>query len=514
MVKFKKQATITISFIIVLAIIAPIYAQAATVDGRQISSQAAVVIDFETGLVLYGHSQDAQRVPASTLKLVTAHVILDAISAGELTMDTVTRISADTSEFSRNREFSNIRLAAGAQLTIRQLLEFSIVSSACAATVALAEALSGSQRAFLTRMNSLATRLGIQARFYDCWGGSEENRISAYGMAILTRSLIDEHPEILVIATKRSVSYNGTTYSNTNAMLGQYDGIDGMKTGFTTPAGYCFIGTAQRGDRRIIAVTLGSTQSSRWSDTRILLDYGFSVVDRMVEEFFADDNPGDDDADDEIGDETDAEDGGNDEHGIENGMETYPSSANLVLDGVETPLAAYLINDAHYFKLRDIMFLLIGTEKQFGVELWDSDSKTGYLASSLSYTAVGGELSELSGPRPFMPTNSRIFFDGIECDVEIYLIDDNNYFKLRDIAIIMDFFVFWDNDTRTIIMDTTMEYEETMDDTTDETTDDTTDETTDDTTEETQPGEDQSLAGAAAASLFESGEGRAVRRVA
>ena len=502
MIRIKKQVTITIVFVLALAIIAPIYAQAATVDGRQISSQAAVVIDFETGLVLYGHSQDAQRAPASTLKLVTAHVILDAISAGEIAMDTVTRISADTSEFSRNREFSNIRMAAGAQLTIRQLLEFSIVSSACAATVALAEALSGSQRAFITRMNNLATRLGIQARFQDCWGGSEENRISAYGMAILTRSLIAEHPEILTITTKRSVSYSGTSYSNTNALLGQYDGLDGVKTGFTTPAGYCFVGTAHRGDRRIIVVTLGSTQSSRWSDTRILLDYGFSVVDRMVEEFFADENLSDDHIDGAIDDEPDAEDGVDNEHGIENGMlQTYPSNANLVIDGVEVPLAAYLIDDAHYFKLRDIMFLLIDTEKQFGVELWDSDSKTGYLASSLQYAAVGGELSELSGPRPFMPTNSRIFFDGVECDVEIYLIDDNNYFKLRDIAIIMDFFVFWDNETRTIIIDTTMAYEEPEEDVSD-------------VPDETPADDDASLVDAVAASLFEPGEGRAISRVA
>jgi len=461
---FRKKIAILIVVIIAITNMAPFIADAASVDGKQISSQSAAVIDFETETLLYGFNERDMRVPASMLKVMTALVIYDAIKAGEIRLDTVTKISKGVSVFSYDREFSNIRLAEGASVTIQQLLEFIIICSACAATVALAEALSGSEAAFITRMQQKALALNIRSTFRDCWGGSPDNQLSAMGMALITSSLIREHPEVLDIAKKSSVSYNGTTYSNTNRLLGEYSGLDGLKTGFTTPAGYCFIATAQRDGRRIIAVTMGSTQIDRFNDAKILLDYGFAVADSVV--------PGKDPGDggDTGGGDGEGEGdgggsgGGGEGSGIGDGVIdntlANPSSANLILNGEEMPLSAYLINDAHYFKLRDVAFLLSGTGKQFGVESWDPESSTAILSSGLEYTATGGELGELSVSRPFMPTNSNIFFDGIKCDFEIYLIDGNNYFKLRDMAELMDFYVFWVNETRTVIIETGMSYED------------------------------------------------------
>jgi D-alanyl-D-alanine carboxypeptidase len=105
-------------------------------------------------------------------------------------------------------------------------------------------------------------------------------------MAEMTRALIMEYPEVLAVASKYSVRFDRITYFTTNVLLDNYIGMDGMKTGFTTPAGYCFTGTAQRGDRRMISVTLGSTQASRFLDSRILLDYGFDNIDRVLEEYY------------------------------------------------------------------------------------------------------------------------------------------------------------------------------------------------------------------------------------
>ena len=447
-----------IVIIVVLSIITPLAADAASVGEKTITSKGAAIIDFETGILLFGVDERTQRVPASTLKIIAVLVVYDAIKAGEISLNTTTKISSGVSAFSRNREYSNIRMAAGATLTIAQLIDFVMVRSACAATVALAEALSGSEQAFVKRMSEKALELNIRATYKDCWGGSPDNRMSPLGMALMASKLITDHPEVLQVATKQSVTYEGTTYTNTNSLLKQYTGLDGLKTGFTTPAGWCFIGTALRGGRRIIAVTMGSsTMNSRDADTRVLLDHGFAVADAVIAEHNANNNGDGDNGDGDKEEIEDIEDGGD---GVIPGGIADTSSANLIIDKAEMPLTAYLINDAHYFKLRDVMYLLNGSEKQFGVESWDPETTTGTLISGLEYTVIGGELDELPASRPYMPTNSKILFDGEECAFEIYLIDGNNYFKLRDIAILMDFYVFWIDETRTVIIDTSMAYKD------------------------------------------------------
>jgi D-alanyl-D-alanine carboxypeptidase len=402
------------------------------------------------------------------IKMVAAHVVYDAIKAGDVRMGSTTRISAEASAFSFDRQYSNIRMAAGASVTIRQLLEFIIVRSACAATVALGEAVFGSEGAMVRRMNEKAAQLGVDAVFHDSWGGSPDNSITPLGMAQMTRALIEDHPEVLDIATMRSVTYQGTVYNNTNQMLGEYRGLDGLKTGFTTPAGYCFIGTAQRDGRRVIVVTMGSTLPLRFSDTRILLDYGFAVADRKIAEYEQQQQEQENEQEYENEQENEQENEDGQENESENGQENgqgldapiaHPSSANLILDGLAMPLPAYLIEGAHYFRLRDVAYLLSGTAKQFGIVSWDPETSTAILLSGLHYDVGEGGLIELDGPRPYAPTSSIIFFDGVECDFEIYLIDGFNYFKLRDLAILMDFFVYWIDATRTVIIETSVGYE-------------------------------------------------------
>jgi len=424
MKKVRKHITAIVTFIVILTLVAPIYAGAVRVGDSDISSRGAIVMDFETGIVLFGHNQDTLMVPASMIKMVTAYVIYDAIKADEISMGTVTRITRKTSEFSHNRTYSNVPLLEGARVTIRELMEMVIIRSACAATVALAEALCGNEEAFVKRMNEKATSLGIQARFFDSWGGSPDNRISPYGMAEISRALIRDFPEVLNITKKASLTYNDVRYNNSNLLLGEYRGLDGFKTGYTDPAGYCFIGTAQRGTRRMVTVVMGASMQARYPDTRVLLDYGFAVAEAMTAE-----QP-------------------SQTHGA------VPSNANLILDGETMPLSAYVINDYHYFKLREIAFLLNGTERQFDV-VWNDYYRSISLMGGVSYSSSGSDLgAAITGTRPYIPTPSSIFFNGELCSFESYLIDDLNYFKLRDISGLIGFEVNWDEATRTVMIKT------------------------------------------------------------
>jgi len=423
MKRVKQSVRTVIAVIIILIIITPVQAWAAKVGNTEISSKAAVVIDYDTGLLLYGYNEDTLRVPASTIKILAAYVIFDAISEGEISFDTTAKITKSTSELSYNREYSNVPLPEGSTHKISQLMDVVLISSACAATVAMGEALCKTEKAFIARMKDKAAGMGVETRLSDCWGGSPNNRVSALGLAKLTQGFIMDHPEVLKITAKRTVTFSGKTYNNSNLLLGQYTGIDGFKTGYTDPAGYCFIGTAKQGGRRIISVTMGSSLESRYPDTRALLNYGFSVADKMIDEY-------------------------------NNKNNANPSSANLILNGDTMPLSAYLINDSHYFKLRDIAYLFKGTSKQFQV-LWSSVDNSVNLTSGVPYTVQGGELTlPYEGPRPFMQTPSVLYYNGVEYEFEAYLIDNYNYFKLRDLGSLMGFDVDWEGATRTVIINT------------------------------------------------------------
>jgi len=276
------------TFIIISSLLLGIFATnkalATQVADETITSAAAIVMDFDTGLIIFDYNAREQRVPASMTKMVTAYIVLDAIESGIVSFDTLVPTNEDNAAFSVQRGFSNIAMPVGSEFTIRELMEAAVVRSASAATVQMGEAVFGSDEETIAAMNDKLTELGIEGYFADSWGLSPDNRLSAHGMAEITRSLIKSHPVILEITAMEYIEFNGEEYRNTNFMLGNYENVDGFKTGFTTPAGWCFAGTAVYNGRRLITVTMGSEHGERFVDTRILLDYGINNVGAVIAE--------------------------------------------------------------------------------------------------------------------------------------------------------------------------------------------------------------------------------------
>nr|WP_302651700.1 D-alanyl-D-alanine carboxypeptidase family protein [uncultured Agathobaculum sp.] len=245
-------------------------------------AESAFVMDGDTGEELYSYNGDVARVPASMTKVLTAYIIYQELEAGNLTMDTPVRISHNVAVKSRDANYPTaVPLTEGATYTVETLLNLIMIPSASASCIAMAEHISGSESAFVARMNQTADELGLNATYYNCHG-AQPNYITPRSQATLTKIFIDTYPEILNITSKSGYSFNGTYYNNTNHLLNTmapYEGLDGFKTGTIAEAGYCVTTTAVRNGRRVISVVMKSTSDyQRFADSRQLLDYGFEQI--------------------------------------------------------------------------------------------------------------------------------------------------------------------------------------------------------------------------------------------
>ena len=245
-------------------------------------AESVFVMDGDTGEELYSYYGDVARVPASMTKVMTAYIIYQELAAGNLTMDTPVLISHNVAVKSRDSSYPTaVPLTEGATYTVETLLNLIMIPSASASCIAMAEHISGSESAFLARMNQTADNLGLNATYYNCHG-AQPNYITARSQATLTKIFIDTYPQILNITSKSGYSFNGTYYNNTNHLLNTmapYEGLDGFKTGTIAEAGYCVTTTAVRNGRRVISVVMKSTSDyQRFADSRQLLDYGFEQI--------------------------------------------------------------------------------------------------------------------------------------------------------------------------------------------------------------------------------------------
>lgn len=249
-----------------------------------ITADSAIVIDYDTGETLYEKDADTMRVPASMTKVMTAYIIFEELEAGNLTLDTMVPVSNTNADRSRSSSYPAIVPPPyGKSQSVDTLLKLILIPSASASCIVMADYISGSEAAFVQRMNETAKRLGMTAEYKNCHG-AHVHYLTARSQAILVREFIRRFPQMLEYTSMTGVTFNGKYYPNTNKLLPgldyAYDGVDGFKTGTITAAGYCLSATAVKNGRRIISVVMhADDDKTRHTDSTALLDYGFAMLE-------------------------------------------------------------------------------------------------------------------------------------------------------------------------------------------------------------------------------------------
>ena len=287
-----KKIIFTLLTIFLFGSVNPVLAQ-----DFDVAAKHAIAIEANTGKILYEKDATQPVEIASISKLITVYLVYEAIEQGKISLTTPVDISDYPYQLTTNSEASNVPLDAR-NYTVEELLEVTLVSSANSAAIALAEKVAGSEKDFVDMMKAKLQEWGIQdATLVNSTGlnnetlgdniypGSkkdDENKLSAYDVAVVARNLILKYPQVLEITKKPSSTFAGMTITSTNYMLEDMPayrgGIDGLKTGTTVKSGDSFVGTTEEKGMRIITVVLNAnTQAgnpySRFTATSNLLDY-------------------------------------------------------------------------------------------------------------------------------------------------------------------------------------------------------------------------------------------------
>lgn len=255
--------------------------RAAAVD-LNLNAKSALLMDVATGTVLYEKECHERLAPASVTKVMTMLLIMEALDDGRIHLDD----QVTASETAAAKGGSQIYLKAGETMPVSDMLKSIAVSSANDCACAMAELIAGSESAFVEQMNQRAAELGMaDTHFVNCTGlddskEAENHRTSAYDIALMSRQLLKYHPDIKKYTTIWMDTVRGGTFglSNTNKLIRFYSGATGLKTGFTSGAGYCLSATAKREGMELIAVVMGcESAQKRTADCKALLDYGFAT---------------------------------------------------------------------------------------------------------------------------------------------------------------------------------------------------------------------------------------------
>ena len=261
--------------VLLLLMLCPVTAQAVELD---IDAPSVLLMEKETGAILYAKGETDRREPASVTKVMTLLLTMEAIEKGAIAYDDVVTVSA----YAASMGGSNVYLAEGEQITVEELIKAVCVASGNDAAVALAEHVSGVTELFVAEMNNRAKELGMKdTTFLNCHGLPAEGHLtSAQDIAIMSRQLILHYPELRRFTTIWMDSLRGGAFelANTNKLIRFYEGATGLKTGSTSSAGYCISATAERDGMELIAVVLGgATSQQRFEDAKTLLNYGFAT---------------------------------------------------------------------------------------------------------------------------------------------------------------------------------------------------------------------------------------------
>lgn len=302
---FKTTMLLTILTIFMTAMMVP--QQANANESLNILADAAILVDAESGKILYEQNADTPLGVASMTKMMTEYLLFEAIEEGRITWDQQYSVTDFTYQVSQDRALSNVPLRADGTYSIRELYQALAIYSANAATIGIAETIAGTEGEFVQLMNEKAVELGLKdTKFVNSTGlnnadlkgmhpegtgETDENVMPARSVAKLAKVLMEDYPEVLETASTPKAVFRADTsdaieMENWNFMLPgliyEYEGMDGLKTGTTDFAGHSFTGTAKRGDVRLISVVMKAVDSegvgsykARFDATRALMDFGF-----------------------------------------------------------------------------------------------------------------------------------------------------------------------------------------------------------------------------------------------
>ena len=273
----KRVGCMIVMFVVLLGLL-PLRPQAVDLN---VAGKSALLMDIATGTVLYESNAHEKLAPASVTKVMTMLLIMEAIDSGSIGWDD----SVTASEAAAAKGGSQVYLKVGESMSVSDMVKSIAVSSANDCACAMAEHIAGSESAFVDRMNARAAELGMaDTHFVNCTGlddgeNAAEHRTSAYDIAVMSRQLLKYHPDITKYTTiwMDTIRNGSFGLSNTNKMIRFYSGAIGLKTGFTSGAGYCLSSAAQRDGLGLIAVVMGcSTSQERFAACKSMLDYGFA----------------------------------------------------------------------------------------------------------------------------------------------------------------------------------------------------------------------------------------------
>ncbi len=250
-----------------------------------LSSRGYVLMDYHTGTVLVERESDKRLNPASLTKLMTAYVAGQEVNAGNISLDDKVVISRNA--WAKNfPDSSKMFIEVNKSVSMSDLYRGLVVQSGNDASVAIAEHVAGSEAGFVNLMNSWANRLGLANTAFTNPHGLDSDGLysTPYDIAKLGQAIIRDLPEIYPLYSETSFTYNGITQYNRNGLLRDRSlNVDGMKTGYTSGAGYSLATSATNGDMRLIAVVMGAkSPSAREAESKQLLSYGFRFYDTVM----------------------------------------------------------------------------------------------------------------------------------------------------------------------------------------------------------------------------------------
>ena len=267
-------------FLGLIVLLFSVYTNATTSSDplSKINSKSYILVDQETGQVLKSLKSSEKLAPASLTKVMTAYVVFDKLKNGNLKLEDETIVSKKAWKTGGSKTFIEV----GKKVKIEDLIKGMIVQSGNDAATALAEHISGTEEYFAIEMNDYAKKIGMEnSNFLNVSGLPTEGHYStAEDLALLARRMILDFPEYYPYYSMKSFTYNNIFQNTRNRLLLSDKEVDGMKTGYTDKAGYCYISSAVRNGKRLVTVVLGADKpQKRFDDAKLLFNYGFNNFD-------------------------------------------------------------------------------------------------------------------------------------------------------------------------------------------------------------------------------------------